>query len=94
MLRFRNTDSNSSHLQEEEADTEDDDEYVPPTLIMDTELDFGEIEPEASIVQSLVGIQIRITGRGKLTNLIFCMKLCFIRSGSGIFPMWDSESIP
>jgi hypothetical protein len=34
--------------QEEEADTEDDDEYVPPTLIMDTELDYGEIEPEAS----------------------------------------------
>ncbi len=34
------------NLQEEEADTEDDDEYVPPTLIMDTELDYGEIEPE------------------------------------------------
>jgi hypothetical protein len=37
-----------SYGQEEEADTEDDDEYVPPTLIMDTELDYGEIEPEAS----------------------------------------------
>jgi hypothetical protein len=28
---------------------------------MDTELDYGEIEPEVSIVQSLMGIQIRIT---------------------------------
>jgi hypothetical protein len=36
---------------------EDDDEYVPPTLIMDTELDYGEIEPEASKVR----IRIRIT---------------------------------
>ncbi len=55
------------HLQEEEADTEDDDEYVPPTLIMDTELDYGEIEPEASIVR----IRISKTERGKLANLSF-----------------------
>jgi len=30
----------------EEYDEENDEEYVPPTLIMDTELDYGEIEPE------------------------------------------------
>ncbi len=68
MLQFRNTDSNSSHLQEEEVENEDDDEYVPPTLIMDTELDYGEIEPEASIVRIRI-----ITERGKLANKSFCL---------------------
>jgi hypothetical protein len=79
-----------SYGQEEEADTEDDDEYVPPTLIMDTELDYGEIEPEASIVR----IRMRITECGKLANLSLILeKLCLISSGSRTFSKWDPERI-
>ncbi len=57
-------------MQEEEADTEDDDEYVPPTLIMDTELDYGEIEPEASRVRSRV-LNSNRESRGRGNSRIF-----------------------